>query len=86
VKRNADKPQQVDFHPWPEAFRSGRLPLIKRSAVIVLITVLVFGAYSTELTLMRVVTNCLLVYVVVIWTRRWLTDNRDGPGRPGPQR
>ncbi len=86
MKRNADKPQQVDFHPWPEAFRPGQLPLIKRSAVIVLISVLVFGAYSTELTLMRVITNCLLVYVVVIWTRRWLTENKDGPGRPGPQR
>ncbi|MHA7264354.1 hypothetical protein ACX80W_14240 [Arthrobacter sp. TMN-37] len=83
---NADKPQQVDFHPWPSGLTSRHLALLRRSAVVVLVTVLIFGAYSTELTLMRVITNCLVVYVVVIWSRRWLSENRDGPGRPGPAR
>ncbi|MBJ2122341.1 hypothetical protein I6N91_15270 [Arthrobacter sp. MSA 4-2] len=83
---NADKPPQVDFHPWPSGLTSRHFSLLRRSAFVVLVTVLIFGAYSTELTLIRVITNCLVVYVVVIWSRRWLSENRDGPGQPGPAR
>ena len=85
MKHNADDPQQSDFHPWPHPLGPGQLALIRKSFVVVLLGVVVVGAFSTDLTFVRVIVNCVIVYVVVKWARQWLSENKEGPGRPGPQ-